>query len=163
MKHLKGWGIWPNSQHYAHQIVYDSSWGRALLQKRTGSFWWISCGIWKRRLWDQGRTETQAWLVLPLARTSTVLCLSQKSPDVSCLWNGKKKNSCLVSPLLSKKLGVNFFKAGEREENIQRTHVGKTHTWVSPCGWGFLTAWHLGPRARIPRDRWVELTLHFMI
>lgn len=49
--------------------------------------------------------------VLTLARTSTVLCVSQKNPNVSCLWSGKKKNSCLISPLLSKKLGLNFLQS----------------------------------------------------
>lgn len=108
------------------------SWGRTLLQKRRESFWWISYGFWKRRLGDQGRRETRAWLVLPFARTSTVLRLSRKSPDVSSLWNGKKNNSCLVSPLLSKRWGVNFLQSWrERRENPKHTCGHNTYLRLS--------------------------------
>ena len=62
--------------------------------------------------------------VLTLARISIVLCLSQKNPNVSCLWNGKKKSSCLISPLLFKKLGVNFL------QNWRERRKSEGHTWA---------------------------------
>lgn len=131
VKGLKRWGIWPNSQLYARQIVYNLV-GAERFSRKGEKVSGESYGFWKRRLGDQGRRETRAWLVLPFARTSTVLRLSRKSPDVSSLWNGKKNNSCLVSPLLSKRWGVNFLQSWrERRENPKHTCGQNTYLRLS--------------------------------
>lgn len=132
------------SQHYEHLIVCNSSCGRALLTKRRESLRPISCDFWKRSLWDQGSRVTWAQLVLASARTSTLLCLSQKSPSVSCLWNRKMQNSCLVSLSLSKNLGVSFLLSWREKRESTRDKCTQTHTRASPYCLGYLLAWQLG-------------------
>lgn len=84
VKCLKDGIIWPEFTEL-HTLNYMLFWLRQSppLEKKR-KFLAIISGFQKRSLSDQGERVTWAQLVLLLAGTSTVLCLSKKSPNISC-------------------------------------------------------------------------------
>lgn len=110
-----------------------------------------------REVFEHRAGVTWAQLVWALVRISAALCLSQKSPDASCLWDGKKKNPCQVL-LLSRNLQVSFLLNSREKRKNTKDECGRD-PYLSLFMWlGLPSSMEAGSENKDTKDSQAEMT-----